>query len=165
MWAILKIEKKSFFLLKNEFQTKLGIDLAFYAPKVLIEKIINKKKLKKELNLLGDYIFCFHKKFEDSKNLNSLKTTRGLKYILPNYHKSQEEIREFIHKCKINENKNGYINPSFFELVINKKYKFINGPFSEKIFGLIKLNKNKISILLDNIKIKIDKNKFLFKPA
>ena len=51
-----KDRKKKFFLLKNEFQTKLGIDLAFYAPKVLIEKIIN-KKIKKRIKFVGRLYF------------------------------------------------------------------------------------------------------------
>lgn len=164
MWTILKFEKKNYNLLKNELRSKLGEDLIFYTPKILIKKFIKNKIFKRELDLLGNYIFCYHKKFEDNKIIGSLNFTRGLKYFLPNYQKSQIEINNFIEKCKKNENKNGYLNPSFFELIANKNYKFINGPFADKIFSLIKLNKNKISILLENINTKIDKNKFLFKP-
>ena len=46
--------------------------------------------IKKEFNLLGDYLFCFHKNFKNSNTLNNLKFTRGLKYFLSGFKKLTE---------------------------------------------------------------------------
>ena len=48
---------------------------------------------------------------------------------------------------------------------MNKIYKFTWGPFTQKIFKIINLNKDKIDILIGNIKTRINKKKFLFKPV
>ena len=39
--------------------------------------------------LLGDYLFCYHKKFENKNVLNSLKFTKGLKYFLNGFELSE----------------------------------------------------------------------------
>ncbi len=61
MWTIIKIDKRYFGLLKNELNQKLGLGVNFYNPKLCFEKYKKNKLIKKELSLLGDYIFCFHK--------------------------------------------------------------------------------------------------------
>ena len=48
--------------------------------------------------------------------------------------------------------------------LIDKYYKFSSGPFTDKIFKIIELQKNKIDILMGNIKTKIKKKEFLFTP-
>ncbi len=165
MWIVAKVDKKNLFNLKKEFSFKLGEGLQIYSPKILLEKFAKKKLIKKEIEILGDYIFCFHNKFESSNSIVSLKYTKGLKYFLPRSEFSQEEIKNFILKCKNNENSKGYLRQSFFNIYINRQYKFNNGPFADKIFNIINIQKNKINILLENIKTKIDKNKFIFKPV
>ena len=65
-------------------------------------------------------------------------------------------------KCKKTENDNGYISTNFVQLNLNAKYKFISGPFSEKIFEVVGFQKNKIDIFLGNIKTRIKQNNFLF---
>ena len=119
----------------------------------------------KEFNLLGDYLFCFHDKFKNPQIINSLKFTRGLKYFLNGFTDSQEEINKFIKKCKDSEDRNGYLTQDFFDLCVNSSYEFTSGPFTEKIFRIIDLQKNKINILLGNIKININKKNFLFRPV
>ena len=52
----------------------------------------------------------------------------------------------------------------FFSKEKNKIYKFSSGPFTNKIFKIIALNKNKIDILMGNIKSTINKKNFLFEP-
>ena len=47
--------------MEKELSDKLGNDIEFYKPKMLIRKFYNNKKVVKEINLLGDYMFCFHK--------------------------------------------------------------------------------------------------------
>ena len=40
----------------------MGNDFIIYNPKILVEKYKKNKLIKKEFDLLGDYLFCFHKK-------------------------------------------------------------------------------------------------------
>ena len=164
MWTIIKFDKKKLALLKKDFKEKLGHDFTIYVPKITFKKYKNNKLIKKEFSLLGDYLFCFHKKFENSQAINKLKFTKGLKYFLNGFISSQEEIKKFIEKCKESEDKEGYLSQKFFELHINSKYQFSSGPFTELIFKIIDLQKNKINILLGNIKTTINKNDYSFRP-
>jgi len=165
MWTIIKFDKKKLAALKNDLKLKLGEDLNIYIPKIFIKKYKKSKFVSREFDLLGDYLFCFHEKFKDKQTINNLKFTKGLKYFLNGFILSQNEIRKFIEKCKKSEDKNGYLSQNFFELYINSNYKFYSGPFAETIFKIIDLQKNKINILLGDIKTTINKNKFLFSQA
>ena len=164
MWAIIKFDRKKLEFLKEDFKKKLGEDFTIYNPKLLVQKYKNNKLINKEFDLLGDYLFCFHKNFEKSSTINMLKFSKGLKYFLSGFSQSQQEINNFIKKCKNSENSEGYLSQTFFELYINSKYKFSTGPFAEMIFKIIDLQKNKIQILLGNMKTTIKKNDFLFSP-
>ena len=164
MWVIIKFDKNNLELLKRELKEKLGNNFTIYSPKFFFQKYINNKLIHKEFNLLGDYLFCFHKNFNNQNVVNNLKFTRGLKYLLGGYVQSQEEIKKFIKKCKDSESTKGYLTQNFFELYVNSKYQFTSGPFTEMIFKIINLQKNKISILLGNIKTTIKKDEFLFSP-
>ena len=53
----------------------------------------------------------------------------------------------------------------FFDLDLNKRYKFLSGPFSEKIFKIINLQKSNIRVLMGNIKTTIKRKEFLFTPV
>ena len=121
--------------------------------------------INKELPILGDYFFCFHANFKNRDIQDQLKFTKGLKYILKGFIRSQNEIIEFINKCKKSENSKGFLSTNFLNLKINSHYKFANGPFADTIFKIINLNKNKIDILTGNIKTTINRHKFLINPA
>ena len=162
MWTIIKFDKKKLGSLKEDLKKKLDKDLIFYTPKLLIQKYKNNKIIQKEYDLLGDYIFCFHKSFKDTKKIQELKFSRGLKYFLGGFIQSQNEIRNFVEKCKESENKEGYLSKNFLELHVNSIYKFSSGPFAEMIFKILNLHKNKINILLGNFKTTIKRNDFLF---
>ena len=164
MWMIIKFDKKKLEFLKRDFKDKLGDDFITYNPKFFFQKNINNKRINKEFNLLGDYLFCFHKNFKNQETLSNLKFTRGLKYFLNGFIQSQEEIKKFIKRCKDSEDKKGYLTQNFFELYVNSKYQFVSGPFTEMIFKIIDLQKNKINILLGDIKTTIKKKQFLFSP-
>lgn len=161
MWAIIKIDKKRINHLKEDLKNKLGEDYIIYCPKLIMQKYRNNKLINKEFDLLGDYLLCFHKDFQNPITLDKLKFTRGLKYFLNGFIQSQKDIKNFVKKCKESENIKGYISANFLKLKNNKKYKFATGPFSETIFKIINLQKNKIDILMGNIKTTINKNKFL----
>ena len=165
MWTIIKFDKKNLESLKRDFKEKLGKDFTIYSPKLSIKKYKNNKLINREFNLLGNYLFCFHKSFENHHTINRLKFSKGLKYFLGGFIQSQDEIKKFIKKCKDFENNEGYLSENFFELYINSNYKFSSGPFVEMIFKIIDLQKNKINILLGNVKTTIKKNEFLFTPA
>ena len=164
MWTIIKFDKKYKQILKNNLKNKIGNDLIFYSPILLIQKFKKNKLINKEFSLLGNYLFCFHEKFKNESFLNSLKFTKGLKYFLNGYSGSQRDIETFIKKCKNFEDNKGYLSQNFFEIYKNNNYKFISGPFVEKIFKIVDFQKNKIEILLGQIKTTINKEKFLFAP-
>ncbi len=164
MWTILKYEKKKFQFLKEDLTKKLDKNFIFYNPKIKIQKFKNNKLINSEMEVLGNYIFCFHKNFQKTENFNHLQFCRGLKYFLNGHKQSQIEIENFIKKCKTLEDRNGYISHTLFELNLNSKYKFASGPFVEKIFQIIDLQKNKINILMGNIKTTVRTQEFIFKP-
>ncbi len=164
MWTVIKFDKKNLEFLKKDFKQKLGQDVIIYCPKFLLQKYKNNKLIKKELRLLGDYLFCFHSKFKNSDTFNLLKFTRGLKYFLNGFLESQEDINKFIKKCRECENEKGYLTQSFFKILENKDYKFTSGPFSDKIFKIINFEKNKLNILLGNINTTLKLNDYSFKP-
>tara|TARA_B100000029_G_scaffold122774_1_gene116360 strand:+ start:467 stop:964 length:498 start_codon:yes stop_codon:yes gene_type:complete len=164
MWTILKFDKKNLALLERDLKKKLGNDLKIYIPKLRIQKYKKNKLISKDINLLGDYLFCFHKNLEFKNTLNSLRFTVGLKYFLEGFVESQKDIEKFISKCKDSENQDGFLSRNFFDLDLSRKYKFSSGPFADKIFQIINLQKNKIKILMGNIKTTIREKEFLFTP-
>ena len=103
MWTVIKFDKKNLELLKLDFKKKLGSDPIIYSPKLFVQKYKKNKLIGKEFDLLGDYLFCFHKNFQNSSIINTLKYSRGLKYFLNGFNQSQNEIASFIRKCKESE--------------------------------------------------------------
>ena len=164
MWAIIKFDKKKLDLLKEDLKKKLGQNCKFYLPKLIFKNFKKNKLVKKEFNLLGNYIFCFHKKLADKKIINNINYSRGLKLILKGFYGSQNEICKFIEKCKISEDSRGYISDEFYELKINSDYQFFSGPFANSIFKIVELQKNKINVVIGNLKTTIKKKEFLFQP-
>ena len=82
-----------------------------------------------------------------------------MNFILPFFNSSQNEIINFINKCKENENKFGYLSQNFFDLVINKKIQFKTGPFSKFVGALIEVQKNKLKVLVKNYLVSINSKK------
>jgi len=164
MWTILKIDRKKIEFLKTDLKKKLGPNTDFYNPRLLIQKYKNNKLVNKEFNLLGDYLFCFNSDLKNPAIRSRLKFIRGLKYFLDGFIQSQNEIKEFVGKCK-NTEKDGYLYPDFFNLIKDKKYKFYSGPFADTIFKIINFRKNEIDILMGNLKTTVNRQKFLFYPV
>ena len=71
MWVILKIKNKEFSILKESFLKVLGKDVKFYLPKIKIQKFKKNKVKNYETQILGDYLFCYHKKFEKVPTLKT----------------------------------------------------------------------------------------------
>ena len=164
MWTILKFNQKNINLLKKDFQSKFGNSLKFYSPKIRIQKKNSNKIKNYEINLLGNYLFCYNKQFSDERLVESLSNVRGLQYFIKGYKFSQIEISNFIEKCKESQNIDGYLSYNFFDLIINKKYKFISGPFTNLVFSLVNIEKSKFDILIGNIKTTLKKKEVNFKP-
>ena len=164
MWSIIKFNKNKEKILKVNLIKKFGEEIKFYSPKILIQKKRKNLYQKIEKNILGDYIFCFHKKFKEKNYTEIIKFTKGLREVLHNCCYSQKDINEFIEFCKKNENENGYLSSTFFKLIKNKEYKLMSGPFSDKVFTILEENKTRINILLGNIKTSVDRNNFLYSP-
>ena len=93
MWTVLKFDKKNLALLKKDLSSKLGENLKIYIPKLRVQKYKNNKLINKEINLLGDYLFCFHKNLSQKTMLDSLRFSRGLKHILEGCIASQKDIK------------------------------------------------------------------------
>ena len=110
-------------------------------------------------------LFWFSKNFQDKKKLNLINYARGLKLVLSGFEQSQSEIHEFIKKCQNSENNEGYVSEEFYELKPNKDYKFFSGPFTNTIFKILELQKNKIKVMMGDLKTTINKKEFLFQPV
>tara|TARA_B100001059_G_C17654626_1_gene486277 strand:- start:180 stop:677 length:498 start_codon:yes stop_codon:yes gene_type:complete len=164
MWVILKSKKNSLNFLKRELKNKFKKNSEIYSPKMLIENFRNKKLVRREVNIMGDYIFCFNSSFSDKHTLSQVKYVKGVNYFLDGCQSAQKEIEYFVKKFKSCEDEKGYINQNFLNAQINKYYKFLNGPFTQKIFKIIEIHRDKIQILVGNIQTSIDKRKFLFSP-
>ena len=154
MWIIAKINSKELSVFKSELNLEFENKVKYYFHKFFIKN----KKTNITKNILGNYIFCFHEKFKDLKNLLVLKYIKGLDYFLTNSKNSQIEILDFINLCKKNENSTGYLKQDFFKNLVCKRGKFINSPLASLVFEIIKSNKNNLEILLGNKQIKISKN-------
>ena len=165
MWIILKVKNKEFSILKESFLKALGKDVKFYLPKIRIQKFQKNKVKNYETQILGDYLFCHHEKLNSLSFLQTLKGTRGLKYFLENSIYNQKQIKSFINNCKENE-KEGFISQNFFSKIINKKAIFISGPFTNMIFKIVSEQKNKLKIIIGDLKTTIDKNAgYLYQSA
>ena len=164
MWTVIKYQPKSLKILKDNLKKKLGEDCKIYVPQIEIKRRIGGKFSNNKVNILGDYLFCFHESFKNENSTFKIKFIKGLKYILSGCFKSQNEISKFINLCKNSENKEGNLTESFYDFSEGIKYKFKSGPFTDQIFQIINIQKNKIKVLIGDIKTTIKKREFLFQP-
>ena len=159
MCIVSKIKKNEFSTLKDSLSKRLGSKPEFYSPKILIDSLIKNKLHRKKKYILENYVFLKHDKFLNKGTLNTIKYLKGIDFVLPFFNSSQNEIINFIKKCKDNENKLGYLSQSFFELVNNKNIEFSTGPFSKFVGALIEVQKNKIKVLVNNYLVSINSQK------
>lgn len=162
MWIIIKVDKKKLYFFKNELQKRIDKNTIFYSPKILVSKFMKNKLHNKQISLLGEYMFCFNEKFSKNSIFNIFKYTKGLKEVLKGHFYAQHEIKDFIEKCKNLENEKGYITKNFNQIYENLEYRFSSGLFTNKIFKLIEIQKNKIQILLGDLNLSLNRNKTTF---
>ena len=151
MWDIAKIKKKELEVFKDNLIKKFGKETKFYHPKIECHKYLKNKLKKFEKYILGNYIFCYHKRFCKLSSINEIRFLKGLEYFLNGHCQSQDEILGFIKHCKAFENTEGYLSPAFFKTLMRKKAKFISGPFTNMMFEILEIQKNKLKILVGNI--------------
>ena len=165
MWIVIKYKRNEFNFLKQDFKKTLGDLPLFFRPKIKYKKIIRSKFKFIERDILGEYLICYHEKFNKSNIVNELKFSKGLEYFLDGYNQNQKNILKFIQYCKSFENKNGCLTQSFFKILITKKAKFVSGPFTNMVFEIIEKQKNKLKILVGNIVTTIpNKTNYLYRP-
>ena len=165
MWAILKVDQNSLKIFEKEFKKKIGSEVLTYSPKFLIQKFKNNRLKFKEISILGNYIFCFHSHFKNSSFINKIKYLKGFKSFLPGNIENQKDINKFISRCKEFENSSGYIQSNFFKLDLKNDYKILTGVFTNKIFEIMKFQKNKIEIMIGNLKVSAKKKNLLVQPV
>lgn len=165
MWAVIKCDPKKLELMKKDITSKFSEKTNYYSPKILIQYYSKNKLVSKKINLLGDYIFCFNPSLVDVSSINLIKFSRGFKYYLNGYSFFQSDIIKFIKLCKSYENKEGFVSLDFINLTKNTKYKFISGPFTNKVFEVINFQSNKIDIVIGKIKTSLKRKDFLYRPV
>jgi len=164
MWTIIKIDQNLSNLFKQDFEKNIGSELVVYSPKYLVQ-YFQKNKLKfKEIKLLNNYVFCFNSNFKKLNFINRIKYFKGFKSCIPGYLETQKEIVQFISKCKESENNSGYIQNSFFIINYKNNYKLKTGVFNNKIFEIMKFQKNRIEIMIGNLKVSTKRKDFLAQP-
>ena len=158
MWIVAKYKNSEQNIFLQNISKKVSGIIKIFNPKIKINSYKKNRLVTKEKPLLNNYLFCFHPDFSDSNVLKSISTTIGLMYLLKGSDLYQDEIENFIKYYKSHEDENGYVKQSFLDVSHNKFYKFTSGPFTNLIFRLIDKNKNKIQILIGNVKTVINKN-------
>ena len=97
--------------------------------------------------------------------MEMLKFTKGLEYFLTKPECNQFEINEFIKSCKVHEDIEGFLKPSFFMAVIKDKAKFLTGPFANFSFNVIEKKEKFLCVFIDGFKLVIkNNNNNLFQP-
>ena len=166
MWVVAKIKAKEVKIFKKNLIEKLGKDIQFYCPKIEYQQYLRKKIKNLEKLALGNYIFCYHKNFNNSIFLNKLRFIKGLEYFLNGHYQNQNEMVEFIKYCKCSENSKGYLTQAFFKTITTKKAKFISGPFTNMMFEILEKQKNKLKIVIGNVVMTIsDNSNYLYRPV
>ena len=166
MWIVFIYKWREFSLLKQDFRKILGDLPLIFRPKLKYQKLVKKKLKFLEKDILDDYLICYHEKFQNINMLTILKNSKGLKYFLADSKTNQREIISFIDYCKKNQDLDGYIKQSFFEFKNMKRGMFLNGPFTNMIFGVIENQRNKLKVLIGKATMTITKNSnYLFRPV
>lgn len=159
MWLVIKIKNKcNLKMLEKDLKEVLNSNIKIFAPKIKIQKFKSNKFFFKDFYILGNYIIVNHFNFKNTQFLNKIKYLRGVHYILNTFSIYQNEIEQFVKRCRKNEDDNGYLIQNFFDLKKGKEIKFTSGPFVNFISELIDTQKNRICFLAGKYKILVQKN-------
>lgn len=165
MWIVLKANNKEQEFLRKSLIEKIGKNLKFYTPKYKTKIIRKNRFVESAQPLLKNYIFCYHELFNKKENLNLVKFTKGLDYVLEGYTSNQKQLEKFISYCKSFECDKGFIKPIFFKNFINSAGKFKTGPFKDLSFEVIKANKKSLRILIGNLMTTVSNQySYIYRP-
>ena len=139
MWIILKYKKKQINHLLDSFKKILGEEIKFYNPKIKYQKYFRGKFKTFSKEILENYLICYHPSFKQEEKISSLKYIKGLEYFLTGCRQNQKEIKDFVNRCKENENSEGFLTQDFFQILKSKEAKFFTGPFTNMIFKIIRV--------------------------
>ena len=92
MWIVAKIKIQEINIFKKKLIEKFGKEINFYSPKITYSKYSKNKFKKFDKFILENYIFCFHKNFNDIGIINRIQFIRGVQYILNGHKQNQNEI-------------------------------------------------------------------------
>ena len=81
MWTVIKFEKKKLNLFKKDLSEKIDKNYKLYIPKLSISERKKNRIIRKEINLLGEYLFCFSEKFTNNLFLQKLYLRCHLKSL------------------------------------------------------------------------------------
>ena len=166
MWKIFKYKSSELNLLKEDLRKKFDNNFQIYIPTICLKKRIKSKKVfEKKINIMGDYLFCYHNSFSEKNYQFILHNLKGLKIILPGAEETQKEITSFIKRCKNKEDDNGFLSQSFFEVDFKKTYKFLSGPLNNVLFKILHTKKNNFSILVGDFKINLKSRNLNYQPV
>ena len=73
MWAVAKIKNNELEIFKDNLIKKFGKETKFYYPKIECHRYLKNKLKKFEKLILGNYIFCYHRNFNNSIFLNKFR--------------------------------------------------------------------------------------------
>ena len=164
MWLVAKIKNNHSKIFQQNLSRKAKDKIIFYEPKIIYEKFLHRKNIKKQKPLLENYIFCFNENFKCNVFCSKFKYIKGLKFFLEGHINCQNEISEFISYCKSFEDKNGFITNVFFKNIVNTKAEFTSGPFVNMRFEIIKKQKNKLKISIGKfITTILDSNNYSYR--
>ena len=135
MWIVIAYKPNELNILKNSIKNILKKNFNYYIPKIKYKKLVKDGIKEVQKNILQSYLICNDDRFKDQSFLKILSYAKGVKYILNNSQFNQEDIKNFINICKRNEDKDGFLKQSFFEMSKTNKLKFMSGPFSKMIFS------------------------------
>lgn len=158
MWAVIKYKKNQYNILVENMSKKFGNIIKFYKPKIKYVKYLKSKKKELEDSILGNYVFCYLKDFQDQKIITSCKYIKGHEYFLNGHTSNQKQIISFINLCKHYEHEDGSLSQNFFHDLNIGKAKFLNGPFSNLIFEILEKKKSFVKISLGDFKASIRYN-------
>ena len=165
MWIVFKYKINQLNILKKSLRDLLGNDLEYFIPRIKYDLIIKTKIKTFQKSILEGYLICFDEKFNDKNIVNRLKYTKGINYILDGFQTSQNEILDFVNKCKKFQDQEGFMKQDFFSKTNFTKARFISGPFTNLVFEVLSQQADKIEILIGKYKTILSKNsRFLYKP-
>jgi len=165
MWIIIKLKSREFETLKQDFKKKLKIEPQFFFPKLRFQKIKKNKLISCASPLLGDYVFCFHPKFNNENTLRNINYLKGLKSFLSGFKSYQKDLLNFINRCKKFEDEDGFIKQSFFDFAAIKKIRFLSGPFTDIIFKIMNRQKDRMQVSDGNVSISFSTERYLFEAV